>query len=82
MEDTLHELMTPELAIYWGLGESPRRSAVSNRENSRVAVAAFTAFLEHPFTTDRNDPHLPRHDRLQYVESWSARLKTFFDHFS
>jgi hypothetical protein len=76
MEDMLHELMTPELAIYWGLGEAPHCSVASSGENSRVAVAAFTAFMDHPF------PDLPLQDRPGYVESWSGRLKTFFEHFS
>jgi hypothetical protein len=82
MEDTLHKLMTPELAIYWGLGSVPCRSAVSSGGNSRVAVTVFTIFMNHTFSGDPGNTHLPFQDRLGYVESWSGKLKTFFEHFS
>jgi hypothetical protein len=82
MEDRLHELMTVELVICWGLGSLPRRSPVSSDEASHVAVGVVHTFLNYPPPCVFDDEDISLQDRMSCMESWRSSLKALSDQFS
>jgi hypothetical protein len=82
MEDRLHELMTAELAIYWGLGRLTRLSPISTNEASHVSVGAIHTFLNYSFPLGVDDEDIPLKHRMSYVEGWGSNLKALSDQFS
>jgi hypothetical protein len=80
-EDTLHELMTLELAVYWSLGIAPRTGPPQTDENYRVPRGAASVFLMHVFPGDADGTIITLRDRRAYVDEYSHKLITLHDTF-
>jgi hypothetical protein len=81
MDDQLHELMTGDLAVYWGLGTTPYHGSVSSGERSHIAVGAVHVFLDFAFPLASGDQDIPLDERIHYVNIRKG-LKALSDQFS
>jgi hypothetical protein len=76
MEDSLGELMTAELSIYWALDGKDRRSPKRKDYTYNIPVAAAVVFLADTL------PHGPPLDtRLHYIDDCASGLVTLLKQF-
>jgi hypothetical protein len=80
MADTLLDLITLELAIYWGLNGKTRSGEVRKEHGYHVPMGAIKLFTKYKLTADHTSSASLEAQRLLYADSSFNGLVRLYQH--
>jgi hypothetical protein len=82
MSDTLGDLVTIEIALYWGLNGKTRVGAPRGDHIYHVPMGAVNLFIDYTFPVDPNNQRCPMGIRKGLVEDTSTEFVKMYKQFT